>query len=308
MADATIGIDQPAVPDGLLDAETLTVGVNTVLRERVQITGTGATHIAPVSATAGLKVDLGADNDVTITSGTVTAVTAITNALPAGTNAIGKLAANSGVDIGDVDVTTINGVAPAFGTGARGATVLRVTVATDDSVPVTIATNTPVGNVAHDAADSGAPLKVGAKAISSLATATLVASADRTDNQSDLDGALLVRGQIPLADLKSDAISNTDGASTASSVFTAVASTKNYVMGAEVFRTDTGTTMAYVDFRDGTGGSVKWRMPLPPGGGSVLPIGQVPWFATTANTALAYDVSSALTTIYINVTGFQSKV
>lgn len=46
-------------------------------------------------------------NEVVIKSGTVTAVTAITNALPAGTNAIGKLAANSGVDIGDVDVTSI---------------------------------------------------------------------------------------------------------------------------------------------------------------------------------------------------------
>ena len=32
----------------------------------------------------------------------------ITDALPAGTNAIGKLAANSGVDIGDVDVTSIS--------------------------------------------------------------------------------------------------------------------------------------------------------------------------------------------------------
>jgi len=38
---------------------------------------------------------------------TVGAVTAITNALPAGTNAIGKLAANTGVDIGDVDVTSV---------------------------------------------------------------------------------------------------------------------------------------------------------------------------------------------------------
>jgi len=64
---------------------------------------------------------------VVISSGTITtvsAVTAITNALPAGdnnignvdiasslpagTNAIGKLAANSGVDIGDVDVTSIS--------------------------------------------------------------------------------------------------------------------------------------------------------------------------------------------------------
>jgi len=66
---------------------------------------------------------------------TVGAVTAITNALPAGANAIGKLAANSGVDIGDVDVLTVNGVAPSFGTGTRAATVQRVTIATDDIVP-----------------------------------------------------------------------------------------------------------------------------------------------------------------------------
>lgn len=49
-----------------------------------------------------------------------------TAATPAGTN-----------NIGDVDVLTVNGVAPAFGTGLRGATVQRVTIATDDSVPVT---------------------------------------------------------------------------------------------------------------------------------------------------------------------------
>lgn len=38
-------------------------------------------------------------------------------------------------NIGDVDVLTVNGVAPAFGTGVRGSTVQRVTVATDDVVP-----------------------------------------------------------------------------------------------------------------------------------------------------------------------------
>lgn len=49
------------------------------------------------------------------TVSTVTAVTSITNALPAGTNAIGKLAANSGVDIGDVTLTA--------GTAAIGSTL-----------------------------------------------------------------------------------------------------------------------------------------------------------------------------------------
>lgn len=45
------------------------------------------------------------------TVGTVTAVTAITNALPAGANAIGKLAVNDGVDIGDVTINNAAGAA-----------------------------------------------------------------------------------------------------------------------------------------------------------------------------------------------------
>lgn len=57
-------------------------------------------------------------------------------ALPAGSAIIGKL----GIDqttpgtTNRVDVGTINSVAPAFNTGARGATVQRVTIATDDIV------------------------------------------------------------------------------------------------------------------------------------------------------------------------------
>jgi len=214
-----------------------------------------------------------------------TGAVTISAALPAGTNAIGKLAANAGVTIGAVEL-------------AASQTLATVT---------TVSTLTG-GGIAHDTADSGNPVKVGAKAIASLATTTIVAGADRTDAQSDLDGALLVRAQFPLADLKTDATSNTDGASTASTVFTAVASTRNCITAIHVFRTDAGTTPIYVDFRDGTGGSVLYRAALPPNGGSVLPAGATPYFKTTANTALAYDVSAATTTVYINVTGFQSKV
>lgn len=57
------------------------------------------------TATGAIRVELPTNGTGVIA--TVGAVTAITNALPAGTNAIGKLAANSGVDIGDVDVTSV---------------------------------------------------------------------------------------------------------------------------------------------------------------------------------------------------------
>lgn len=72
---------------GTIDADTSTIaGDTTSIDGKITACNTGA---------------------VVVSSGTLTAVTAISNALPAGTNAIGKLAANSGVDIGDVDVTSV---------------------------------------------------------------------------------------------------------------------------------------------------------------------------------------------------------
>lgn len=85
-------------------------------------------------------------------------------ALPAGTNAIGKLAANSGVDIGDVDVASLTG-----------------------------------STIAHDSADSGNPHKIGFKAYSPDGTTpgTAVAEGDRTDAKADLDGRQYVSDEHP---------------------------------------------------------------------------------------------------------------
>ena len=162
------------------------------------------------------------------------------------------------------------------------------------------------GGVAHDSADSGNPVKVGARAISSLASATMVAAADRTDAMSDLDGSLLVRSGFPLGDLTSERVSNTDGASTAFANFGATASVRNYVTAITIY--NSSATAGYVDFRDGTSGSILFTVPIPAGSGAALCNGGVPLFRTSANTALAFDVSAALTTVYISVSGFRSKV
>jgi hypothetical protein len=71
------------------------------------------------TATGALRVELPTNGTGVIA--TVGAVTAITNALPAGTNAIGKLAANNGVDIGDVDVASVAGTVTVGGTAAADA-------------------------------------------------------------------------------------------------------------------------------------------------------------------------------------------
>lgn len=87
------------------------------------------------SAAAPLPVvQTGTHNIGTVTTvTTVSAVTAISNALPAGTNAIGKLAANSGVDIGDVDVTSISAGENHLGEVGGRTAVRSITFSTDTS-------------------------------------------------------------------------------------------------------------------------------------------------------------------------------
>lgn len=119
MADNYLPYQNPTVTDAKLDSESLVVGANTVHRERIQISGTGATDIAPVSATDGLLVNLGANNDVTITS----------SVLPTGA----ATAANQTTIIGHVD--GIEGLLTTIA-GAVAGTEIQVDVLTMPTVTV----------------------------------------------------------------------------------------------------------------------------------------------------------------------------
>jgi hypothetical protein len=199
------------------------------------------------------------------------------------------------------------------GNGTAAAS-LRVTVASDSTGVLAVTDNggsltvdgsvTAVGSVAHDATDSGNPVKIGAKAETSPAGITLAADGDRTDLYADADGLLMTKLFTSYADILSERISNTDGASTALSVFGATASSRNYITDISI--TNSSTTNVYVDIRDGVGGAVLWTLSAPAQGGNnksfIVPLRQ-----STANTALAYDVSAAATTVFISLVGFKSK-
>jgi hypothetical protein len=126
------------------------------------------------TATGALRVELP-------TNGTGTV------GLNAGTNAIGKLAANSGVDIGDVDILSI---------AAGDNNIGNVDIVSGTVTTVTTLTG---GGIAHDSADSGNPHKIGYKAYSPDGTTpgTAVAEGDRTDAKADLDGRQLVNVEHP---------------------------------------------------------------------------------------------------------------
>lgn len=57
MSDSFLAYQSPTTVDKKLDSETLTVGANTVERERVQMSGRAATDIAPITVDDGVLVN-----------------------------------------------------------------------------------------------------------------------------------------------------------------------------------------------------------------------------------------------------------
>lgn len=207
----------------------------------------------------------------------------------------------------NANIKFVAGASVDVGTGAASTGTQRIVTATNSTIgTVTTVSTLTGGGIAHDSADSGNPVKVGARAAATLSDDTMVANADRTDAVADLDGALLVRPGFPLGDLISEQVTNTNGTSTAFTNFGATASTRNYITAIVVY--NSSATAGTIDFRDGTAGAVLYTVPIPATGGAVISNGGSPLFRTSANTALAYDVSGALTTVTISMTGFKSKV
>jgi len=158
------------------------------------------------------------------------------------------------------------------------------------------------GGVSHGVADAGNPLKLGAKAESSVTSTANVTDGQRTDLYADLDGVLITKSFIPYGDIKVERVTDTGGTATAFTTFGATASQRNYITTITVY--NSSTTQGFIDLRDGTAGSVLYTIPLPALGGATINF-PVPLRQPTANTALAYDVSAAITTAYISVVGFK---
>lgn len=267
----------------------------------------------------------------------------VVGALPAGTNAIGKLAANSGVDIGDVDVTSLPsgsvaaatakttdydtgagtdtvpmfGVAlpksggavaggtstdpirvdptvsttqpisaaslplptgaatsakqPAFGTagsassdvitvqGIASMTALKVDgSAVTQPVSGTVTASNAAGDVAHDSADSGNPVKIGVEARSTLPGA--VTDGDRADATGDLFGRQYV--QHTNRALRGNQQTTITSSTTETTVYTA-AGVNVFADVYGVIVSNTSATAVCVDFKDATAGTLRFTLCAP---------------------------------------------
>lgn len=175
-------------------------------------------------------------------------------------------------------------------------------MAQGSSTPTTKVT----GNIAHDTVDSGAPVKNGAKAKSTLATLTLVAADDRTDTFADVDGVVITKPYATNADI----IAGT-GSQTTLSTDTAVtgltggaANVFAYITSIQIV--NSGTASPVVTLKNGSAGATLAVIAAPPGGGCNV-VFPVPLKVTTANTTLYFSLSASSTTVFVSAQGFKSK-
>jgi len=225
----------------------------------------------------------GIETSLTSIDGKITACNTGAVVLAAGTAAFGKLAANSGVTIGAVEIA-----------------------ATQTLSTVTTVTTLTGGGVAHDGVDSGNPHKIGAKATTALSGVTLVASADRTDLYAGVDGVQITRPHCNLEDIVSERVTNTDGASTAFASGLAAPGAGVRIYLTSLIICNSSAAFCTVDIRDGSAGSVLATVPVPASSGVIFNP-PVP-LKFSANTAVAYDASAATTTLTITGIGFKSKI
>lgn len=201
----------------------------------------------------------------------------VSSALPAGTNAIGKLSANSGVDIGDVDVLTLPNVTLAAGTN----------------------TNEVVGDAAHDAEIAGNPLRIAGRAMS--ADYTAVATGDTADLLATLLGKSVNLPYALPANTWSYASPSavTDTADDEAKAAGA-AGVRNYITGIQVFNGH-DTVGTEVVIKDGS--TVKWRGWAEQTGGGCSAVFNPPLRGTAATAVNVANITTGSSTYY-NLQGF----
>lgn len=221
--------------------------------------------------------------------------------LQTGSNVIGALTANQ-----SVNVAQINGVATTMGNGAAGTGVQRVTIASDSTGQIKLAAGTAAigkltansgvdigdvdvtsltgSTVAHDAADSGNPHKMGARAVSAEIAA--VANNDRTDLLATLTGKLINQPYANPENFVSGAITTAMTGTTSTSLVAApAAGLRNYITTIIVSNAH-ATVGTDVIIQDGSGGTTLMTIPAAAVyGGAVINL-PVPLRQPTTATAL----------------------
>lgn len=205
----------------------------------------------------------------------------------------------------DVDVTRVQGNLTVVGAAADGATLSGnpVLIAGSDgtnaqtlSVTATGELNVDaVGNIAHDTADSGAPVKLGTRARSTVIGS--VATDDRADAIGTLQGYVIT---YPYALPQSSLTGTASSTGTGDTAVIAAQGAGITVNVTTITIYNDSTTNTFVNIKDGT--TTRLVVPAPAKGGAMVTLPSP--LRITANTALNFASASAVTTMYVSAVGF----
>jgi hypothetical protein len=160
----------------------------------------------------------------------------------------------------------------------------------------------PGGNVAHDAADSGNPLKVGGKARAAFPTA--VTAADRVDAFFDLYGRLVTS---PLANPES-VVTGASAAltGTASGTVVVAPSGGTTTKITEVTLVTNGTVATIVELLDGATVKHYAAVTATPGQGQVISFGNLPLPISAGSAFMARCQTAPGGSVYVSAVGHRA--
>lgn len=185
----------------------------------------GDAGAARMSANRNIYVQLrdnaGNERGLNIDANGEIGIGAIRSALPAGTNAIGKLAANSGVDIGDVDVTTVGTITPGTAAANLGKAEDAAHASGDTGVFMLAVRNDNLGTT-YGADQDYAPVAVDLKG------AVITTQKAATSSQSSVAGSATSVTVLAASSARRGAIINNDSTAILYLKLGATASTTSY--------------------------------------------------------------------------------
>lgn len=251
-----------------------------------------------------VKVAFGDDGSATFASPAAPLPVVQTGALPAGTNAIGKLAANAAVNIGTVDINS-SALPTGAATEASVAALLATMIA--DNAPFIDGTTKvqPSGYIFDESAGTALTENdVGASRMDSKRSQVFVQEDETTRGQrqtvysskaakvaASLESSVLLAAGAELTPKR--AFLNLAAASTGSTLVAAVTSKKIRVLQVAAVAGGTATNLT---FNSASAGAISPLFANGANSGEVLPFSPVGWFETVAGEALTVTTGAGSTT------------
>lgn len=252
-----------------------------------------------------------ADSSVAITAGSGTSIdtrTEATNGNHRQVVVLGDPSTNAGVAPVDatngLSVNVTNASIPVTGTFYQA--TQPVSLASVPSHNVTNAGTFAVqsasaGDVAHDSVDSGNPVKVGGKAVSSEPTA--VASGDRANLITDLVGKLITLPYANPENFVSGATAAITDTTSTSVIAAAGAGVRNFITSILVTNSH-ATVGTLVTIKDGSGGTTLYAGYAAAAGGGFSVTFPTP-LRGSANTALHAACGTTGSNVYVSAAGYK---